>query len=131
MGIGKRAQNQKTKHHYDASFNNSYVDLVNHQWLLNRITHVMDNPTTHFFLSSCVCFVYLPHVPNEVTEQEDVYRSTSNRVGMEWLLSPLMGYQNYHLAHHLYPDIPFYRMVKVWNSRLDEHLSHDPATVPL
>ena len=81
-----------------------------------------------FFLLAFV-FVYLPHIPNEVTEQEDVYRSTSNRVGMEWLLSPLMGYQNYHLAHHLYPDIPFYRMVKVWNSRLDEHLSHDPATV--
>ena len=81
-----------------------------------------------FFLLAFV-FVYLPHLPNEVTEQEDVYRSTSNRVGMEWLLSPLMGYQNYHLAHHLYPDIPFYRMVKVWNSRLDEHLSHDPAIV--
>ena len=82
-----------------------------------------------FFLIAFI-FVYLPHVPNEVSEQEDVYRSTSNRVGMEWLLSPLMGYQNYHLVHHLYPDIPFYRMVKVWNARLDEHLSHDPAIVP-
>ncbi len=81
-----------------------------------------------FFLIAFI-FVYLPHVPNEVTEQEDVYRSTSNRVGMEWLLSPLMMYQNYHLVHHLYPNIPFYRMVKVWNAKLDEHLSHDPAIV--
>ncbi len=24
---------------------------------------------------------------------------------------------------------PFYRMVKVWNAKLDEHLSHDPAIV--
>jgi len=39
-------------------------------------------------------------------------------------------YQNYHLVHHLYPNVPFYRMVKIWNARRDEHLSHDPAIVP-
>ena len=81
-----------------------------------------------FFFISFI-FVYLPHVPNEISEKEDAYRATSIRMGMEWLLSPLMMYQNYHLVHHLYPNIPFYRMVKIWNSRLDEHLSHDPAIV--
>jgi ring-1,2-phenylacetyl-CoA epoxidase subunit PaaE len=82
-----------------------------------------------FFLIAFI-FVYLPHVPNDVSEQENAYRATSIREGMEWLLSPLMMYQNYHLVHHLYPNVPFYRMVKIWNSRLDEHLSHDPAIVP-
>ncbi len=81
-----------------------------------------------FFFISFI-FVYLPHVPNEISEKEDAYRATSIRKGMEWLLSPLMMYQNYHLVHHLYPNVPFYRMVKIWNSRLDEHLSHDPAIV--
>ncbi len=80
-----------------------------------------------FFIS--MIFVYLPHVPNEISEKEDVYRATSIREGMEWLLSPLMMYQNYHLVHHLYPNAPFYRMVKIWNAKLDEHLSHDPAIV--
>ena len=80
-----------------------------------------------FFIS--LIFVYLPHVPNEISEKEDVYRATSIREGMEWFLSPLMMYQNYHLVHHLYPNVPFYRLVKIWNSRLDEHLSHDPAVV--
>lgn len=80
-----------------------------------------------FFMSGI--FVYLPHIPNEVSEKENVYRSTSNRVGMEWLLSPLMMYQNYHLVHHLYPAVPFYRMKKIWDAKLDEHLSHDPAIV--
>ena len=80
-----------------------------------------------FFIS--LIFVYLPHVPNEISEKEDAYRATSIREGMEWLLSPLMMYQNYHLVHHLYPNVPFYRLVKIWNSRLDEHLSHDPAVV--
>ena len=83
-----------------------------------------------FFFISFI-FVYLPHVPNEISEKEDAYRATSIRVGMEWLLSPLMMYQNYHLVHHLYPNVPFYRIVKLWNSRLDEHLSHDPAIVPI
>jgi fatty acid desaturase len=81
-----------------------------------------------FFFISFI-FVYLPHVPNEISEKDDAYRATSIRDGMEWLLSPLMMYQNYHLVHHLYPNVPFYRLVKVWNARLDEHLSHDPAIV--
>jgi fatty acid desaturase len=81
-----------------------------------------------FFLIAFI-FVYLPHVPNDVSEQDNAYRATSIREGMEWFLSPLMMYQNYHLVHHLYPNIPFYRLVKIWNSRLDEHLSHDPAVV--
>ena len=81
-----------------------------------------------FFFISFI-FVYLPHVPNEISEKEDAYRATSIREGMEWFLSPLMMYQNYHLVHHLYPNVPFYRLVKIWNSRLDEHLSHDPAVV--
>jgi fatty acid desaturase len=81
-----------------------------------------------FFLIAFI-FVYLPHVPNDVSEQDNAYRATSIREGMEWLLSPLMMYQNYHLAHHIYPNVPFYRLVKIWNSKLDEHLSHDPAIV--
>jgi len=81
-----------------------------------------------FFLIAFI-FVYLPHVPNDVSEQDNAYRATSIREGMEWLLSPLMMYQNYHLVHHLYPNVPFYRLVKIWNSKLDEHLSHDPAIV--
>ena len=81
-----------------------------------------------FFFISFI-FVYLPHVPHEAQEQENAYRATSIRNGGEWLLSPLMMYQNYHLVHHLYPNVPFYRMVKIWNSKLDEHLSNDPAVV--
>ena len=30
---------------------------------------------------------------------------------MEWLLTPLMLSQNYHLVHHLHPSVPFYRYV--------------------
>jgi fatty acid desaturase len=47
------------------------------------------------------------------------------RMGWEWLLTPLLVYQNYHLIHHLYPTVPFYKMHKVWYLRYDEHAKHN------
>ena len=49
--------------------------------------------------------------------------------GWEWLLTPLMMYQNYHLVHHLYPTVPFYRYKKAWLAREQFHESHHPAKV--
>ena len=74
-------------------------------------------------------FVYLPHVPFSHTAAQDEYKASSIRGGWEWLLTPLMAYQNYHLAHHLYPRSPFYRMLKLWNSRLEQHLARKPFFV--
>lgn len=59
-------------------------------------------------------FFWLPHVPHDVTQEENFTRATTIRQGFEWLLGPLMQYQNYHLIHHLYPMTPFYNNVKVW-----------------
>lgn len=74
-----------------------------------------------------LAFDFLPHYPHEVTAKENPYRSTSNRIGLEWLLTPLFAYQNYHLVHHLYPAVPFYRNLKVWNARKHYHLAQNPA----
>ena len=71
-------------------------------------------------------FVYLPHVPFKSNALEDEYQTSSLRPGREWLLSPLMMFQNYHLVHHLYPRAPFYSMQKIWNARLDEHMAKKP-----
>ena len=71
-------------------------------------------------------FTYLPHVPFLATAAQNKYQATSNREGLEWLFTPLMTFQNYHLVHHLYPRAPFYRMKKLWNLNLDEHLANDP-----
>ena len=71
-------------------------------------------------------FTYLPHVPFLATAAQNKYQASSNREGLEWLFTPLMTFQNYHLVHHLYPRAPFYRMKKLWNLNLDEHLSNDP-----
>ena len=74
-------------------------------------------------------FVYFPHVPFSATSEENEFRATSIRAGWEWLLSPLMAYQNYHLVHHLYPGAPFYRMVRIWNARRAFHLAQKPYYV--
>jgi fatty acid desaturase len=74
-------------------------------------------------------FVYLPHAPFFATAQQDEYRASNIRAGWEWLLTPLMACQNYHLVHHLYPTAPFYRMRRLWRARLADHLAGNPYFV--
>ena len=59
-------------------------------------------------------FDYLPHHDLKATARQNEYQATRNRIGMEWLLTPLLLSQNYHQIHHLHPSIPFYRYLAVW-----------------
>lgn len=72
-------------------------------------------------------FDWLPHHGLEDTNRTDRYRTTRNIIGLEWLLTPLLFSQNYHLLHHLHPIIPFYRYVTAWRQDEDAHLEHGPA----
>lgn len=72
-------------------------------------------------------FIFLPHYPGEVSSDENVYRASTIRRGWEWLLSPLLVCQNYHLIHHLYPTAPFYTYFRIWFLKYDELVSKDPA----
>ncbi len=76
-------------------------------------------------------FVFLPHFPHEVAQNENPYRATTIRSGWEWLLTPLLAFQNYHLIHHLYPTAPFYQMGKIWRikSKEKEFMDKKPAVV--
>lgn len=80
-----------------------------------------------FFLA--LAFDYWPHSPYKATDAENKYIATSVRAGREWLLTPLLLSQNYHLVHHLYPLVPFYRYIKVWRARERFHLSKAPLIV--
>lgn len=77
----------------------------------------------------CLVFMYLPHVPHTYIDKDAPYQATLIREGLEWLMTPIMMYQNYHLAHHLYPTVPFYRYKKVWQAAERYHESHHPAKV--
>ncbi|TSD96589.1 2Fe-2S iron-sulfur cluster binding domain-containing protein [Skermania sp. ID1734] len=72
-------------------------------------------------------FDWLPHHGLEATQRTDRYRATRTRVGMEWLFTPLMLSQNYHLVHHLHPSVPFYRYVKTWKRNEEAYLERDAA----
>ncbi|AFV00036.1 fatty acid desaturase [Simiduia agarivorans] len=75
-----------------------------------------------------LCFDFLPHYPHTVKASEAPYQATANRLGADWLLCPLLTMQNYHLSHHLYPSVPFYRYRKAWLAREAFHESQLPAT---
>ena len=86
-------------------------------------------PTRITAFCLALAFDFLPHYPHQAQGEDDPFRCTSNRIGMEWLLTPVLLYQNYHLVHHLYPRLPFYRYISVWRARQRYHESQDPAIV--
>ena len=86
-------------------------------------------PTRLTAIFLALSFDFLPHYPHQAHAKGEPFRCTSNRVGMEWLLTPVLLYQNYHLVHHLYPTVPFYRYLKVWNAKKHYHESQNPAIV--
>ncbi len=59
----------------------------------------------------------LPHRPHRVTAAEDRFRAT--RLVDSRVLEVLLVAQNYHLIHHLYPAVPFYRYRQVWVAQQD------------
>ncbi|KAL6069560.1 Delta(12)-fatty acid dehydrogenase [Balamuthia mandrillaris] len=73
-----------------------------------------------FFLA--FSFDYLPHQPHSVTNDEDRFRTTfylSSAGLIRPFLSLVMLYQNYHVIHHLYPLVPFYRYKQMWHYKKD------------
>lgn len=65
-------------------------------------------------------FDYLPHKPHLVAAKENRFAATVIRPS-RWL-TPVLLYQNYHLIHHLYPGVPFYRYGSVWFRKTEQLL---------
>lgn len=91
-------------------------------------------PSRLAFIGIGYAFFWLPHShwPDEqqsLKQSENFTLATLTRVGNEWLLSPLLQFQNYHLIHHLWPTTPFYNNVKVWRLLEDEMRERDLAVV--
>ncbi len=72
-------------------------------------------------------FDWLPHHGLDATQRSNRYQATRARVGMEWLFTPLMLSQNYHLVHHLHPSVPFYRYIKTWRRNEEAYLEREAA----
>lgn len=85
-------------------------------------------PTRFTAIILAFTFDFLPHYPHQAHAREQPFQCTSNRVGLEWLLTPIFLYQNYHLVHHIYPTVPFYRYIKIWKAKKHFHKAQNPAT---
>ena len=84
-------------------------------------------PSRVIFFTLGFSFFWLPHVPHDTEQAQNLTRATSVRLGHEWLLSPLLQCQNYHLIHHLYPTTPFCNNRKVWQLLEPELRTRDLA----
>jgi fatty acid desaturase len=71
-------------------------------------------PSRLILLALGFSFFWLPHVPHDVSQEQNFTRATTIREGFEWFMNPALQYQNFHLIHHLYPMTPFYNNGKVW-----------------
>lgn len=98
--------------------------FTGHLWML-AVIYLIPARVAMFVLAWW--FDWLPHHDLEDTQQENRYRATRNRVGSEWILTPLLLSQNYHLVHHLHPSIPFYRYVSAWKRNEEAYLERDAA----
>jgi fatty acid desaturase len=68
-------------------------------------------------------FDYIPHYPHK---SQDVYQAT--RIYPGKLLNVLLFGQNYHLIHHMYPKLPWYRYKAVYE-RLEPYLEQQDAAI--
>ena len=74
-------------------------------------------------------FDYLPHRPHTIRSKDDRFKA-SHIIRGRWLTIPLLGH-NYHLIHHLYPGVPFYRYGQVWADRKERLLKQGVRVLPL
>jgi Fatty acid desaturase len=72
-------------------------------------------------------FDWLPHHGLADTQRTNRYRATRNRVGAEWLFTPVLLPQNYHPVHHLHPSVPFYRYLRTWRRNEEAYLERNAA----
>ena len=98
--------------------------VTGHLWML-AVAYLIPERIAVFVLAWW--FDWLPHHDLEETQRENRYRATRNRVGSEWILTPLLLSQNYHLVHHLHPSIPFHRYVAAWRKNEEAYLERDAA----
>jgi fatty acid desaturase len=70
---------------------------------------------------------YFPHVPHHLPA--DVGRFRSTRVVESAPLAVLLCGQNYHLIHHLYPAVPFYRYAPLYQAQR-AYLQANGAQIP-
>ena len=86
-------------------------------------------PTRITFFLISFAFLWLPHVPHTVSQEENYTQATTMRFGWEPLMRFLLQGHHYHLIHHLYPTAPFYNTEKIWKLIEPEARAHHDLAI--
>lgn len=93
--------------------NNCTIKMIKHWIIPSRIALFM----------LVFIFDYIPHKPHNFTRKQNIYKTTKMITTykiLEPLLKILMIYQNYHIIHHINPNIPFYEYPNYWKKNKKE-----------
>lgn len=104
-------------------YNLGFTGLLMQYWII---------PSRIAIMVLAYAFDYLPHSPHETTRHEDKFRTTayiSTPWYTRWLLSTVIFFQNYHVIHHLYPMVPYYRYCEVWELQKKKLLNENKIPV--
>lgn len=117
----KLTQSAKTHQILQLGFFCLYVTLMV-QWSLFgvfMIFWVIPFRIAMFFLTFFLD--YLPHVPYQHTQRKKPFGATRIITSrLDKLLFWIMLGQNYHLSHHLFPELPFFATKRIWDQIEDE-----------
>lgn len=92
-------------------------------------------PSRIAFIFIGFSFFWLPHAHwpdqyQDLRQSQNLTIASTVRTGYEWLLNPLLQYQNYHLIHHVWPGTPFYNNTRLWQLLEPEFRQRDLAVTP-
>tara|TARA_B100001175_G_scaffold98286_1_gene83307 strand:+ start:2389 stop:3279 length:891 start_codon:yes stop_codon:yes gene_type:complete len=99
--------------------------------LLIIFTNVFSVPWYHFILSYVIpllfavmllgiFFDYLVHMPHQSSEKFGDTNVIRTKKWLDYPMTWIWSYQNYHGMHHLFPRLPFYKYKKVFMDKEDE-----------
>ena len=99
--------------------------------LLIIFTNVFSVPWYHFILSYVIpllfavmllgiFFDYLVHMPHQSSEKFGDTNVIRTKKWLDYPMTWIWSYQNYHGMHHLFPKLPFYKYKKVFMDKEDE-----------
>ncbi len=74
-------------------------------------------------------FNFLPHHPHTAVQAQNPYAATNAREGIEPLMRWIFLQQNYHIIHHLFPGVPFYRYQAIWKQQRSNLIQHGTPVV--
>lgn len=77
-------------------------------------------------------FDYIPHRPHKISGKENPYLATHITKGPFGVkdLDIILLFQNYHLIHHLWPSLPFYKMGRVFHKHERELKDRGARVLP-